>query len=191
MSGEAKYWNFNLVVSVVFSGHPKMLTRREYKVHSYNRNGLCVVGFMYDHYPVRSAFSVLNKHFGDSWRSMQADSTQSWPYLNDALTKFQDPVEADKLLKIQRELDETKIILHKTIDSVLERGKKMDSLVQKSSDLSAASQERRDVPAEMGARAHGEVGLGSLVLFRYVCVYRRGLGVRDEFWRERWFRGTV
>ena len=30
-------------------------------MHSYNRNGLCVVGFMDDHYPVRSAFSVLNK----------------------------------------------------------------------------------------------------------------------------------
>ncbi|XP_076920631.1 VAMP-like protein YKT61 [Bidens hawaiensis] len=119
----------------------------EYKVHSYNRNGLCVVGFMDDHYPVRSAFYVLNtlmdeyqKCFGDSWRTIQADSTQPWPYLNDALTKFQDPAEADKLLKIQRELDETKIILHKTIDSVLERGEKLDSLVEKSSDLSAASQ---------------------------------------------------
>nr|DAD28950.1 TPA_asm: hypothetical protein HUJ06_030418 [Nelumbo nucifera] len=33
----------------------------EYKVHAYNRNGLCAVGFMDDHYPVRSAFSVLNK----------------------------------------------------------------------------------------------------------------------------------
>ncbi|KAL9324045.1 hypothetical protein ACSQ67_008902 [Phaseolus vulgaris] len=52
----------------------------------------------------------------------------------------QDPAEADKLLKIQRELDETKIILHKTIDSVLARGEKLDSLVEKSSDLSAASQ---------------------------------------------------
>lgn len=29
---------------------------------------------------------------------------------------------------------------HKTIDSVLERGEKLDSLVEKSSDLSAASQ---------------------------------------------------
>ncbi|RYR68094.1 hypothetical protein Ahy_A03g014561 isoform D [Arachis hypogaea] len=51
-----------------------------------------------------------------------------------------DPAEADKLLKIQRELDETKIILHKTIDSVLARGERLDSLVEKSSDLSAASQ---------------------------------------------------
>lgn len=33
----------------------------EYKVHSYNRNGLCAVGFMDDHYPVRSAFSLLNQ----------------------------------------------------------------------------------------------------------------------------------
>ncbi|KAJ0030827.1 hypothetical protein Pint_14540 [Pistacia integerrima] len=119
----------------------------EYKVHAYNKNGLCAVGFMDDHYPVRSAFSVLNqvveeyqKNFGDSWKTVQADSSQPWPYLNEALTKFQDPAEADKLLKIQRELDETKIILHKTIDSVLARGEKLDSLVEKSSDLSAASQ---------------------------------------------------
>ncbi|CAF1698565.1 unnamed protein product [Brassica oleracea var. botrytis] len=67
---------------------------------------------MDDHYPLHSAFSLLD----------------------------QDPAEADKLLKIQRELDETKIILHKTIDSVLARGEKLDSLVEKSSDLSMASQ---------------------------------------------------
>ncbi|CAN7001416.1 unnamed protein product [Brassica rapa subsp. trilocularis] len=44
-----------------------------------------------------------------------------------------DPVEADKLLKIQRELDETNIILHKTIYSVLARGEKLNSLVEKTS----------------------------------------------------------
>lgn len=32
---------------------------------------------------------------------------------------------------------------HKTIDSVLARGEKLDSLVEKSSDLSMASQARR------------------------------------------------
>nr|GLL47190.1 eIF-2-alpha kinase activator GCN1 isoform X14 [Ipomoea trifida] len=46
---------------------------------------------MGDPYPVRSAFSMLN----------------------------QDPAEADKLLKIQRELDETKIVLFKLIDPLL------------------------------------------------------------------------
>ncbi len=42
-------------------------------------------------------------------------------------------------MKIQKELDETKIVLHKTIESVLERGEKIDTLVQKSDGLSAQS----------------------------------------------------
>nr|GEZ03899.1 hypothetical protein [Tanacetum cinerariifolium] len=46
------------------------------------------------------------------------------------------------------------------------------------------SKEIRIWPRRIEARAHGEVGLGALVLFRCVCMYRRGLGVRDEFWRE-------
>jgi synaptobrevin family protein YKT6 len=128
-------------------GQRQSVQHEEYKVHAYNSNGLIAVGFMDDHYPVRSSFSLLNqvldeyqKNFGESWRTVQEDKSEPWPYLNDALSRFQDPAEADKLLKIQRELDETKIILHKTIDSVLARGEKLDSLVEKSSDLSAASQ---------------------------------------------------
>ena len=57
-----------------------------------------------------------------------------------AIVRYQDPMEADKILKIQRELDETKVVLHKTIDSVLARGEKLDNLVDKSTDLSLASQ---------------------------------------------------
>ncbi|KAL4204325.1 hypothetical protein AMTRI_Chr01g131570 [Amborella trichopoda] len=128
-------------------GQRQSVQHEEYKVHSYSRNGLCALAFADDHYPIRSAFSILNKvvdeyqkNFGESWRTMHTDANQPWPYISEALTKYQDPAEADKLLKIQRDLDETKIILHKTIDSVLERGEKLDSLVEKSSDLSAASQ---------------------------------------------------
>nr|CAB3478942.1 unnamed protein product [Digitaria exilis] len=106
-------------------GQRQSVQHEEYKVHSHNRNGICAVAFMDDHYPVRSAFSLLNKvldeyqkDFGDSWKSATADGTQQWPFLTDALTKFQ----------------------HKTIESVLARGERLDSLVEKSSDLSAASQ---------------------------------------------------
>ena len=61
-------------------------------------------------------------------------------FMSDAIQRYQDPMEADKILKIQRELDETKVVLHKTIDSVLARGEKLDNLVDKSTDLSLASQ---------------------------------------------------
>ena len=60
--------------------------------------------------------------------------------LSTCVGSVQDPAQADKLTKIQRDLDETKVILHKTIESMLERGEKLDSLVDKSSDLSMASQ---------------------------------------------------
>jgi len=100
------------------AGRRQSVQHEEYKVHCYNQNGLCAIAFTDDHYPVRSAFSLLNmvleeyqKTFGESWRTTKEDATQPWQYLNDALTKYQDPAEADKLLKIQRDLDETKIIL--------------------------------------------------------------------------------
>ncbi|KAI4973678.1 hypothetical protein ZWY2020_041459 [Hordeum vulgare] len=58
--------------------------------------GLCAVAFTDDHYPVRSAFSLLGKvledylkSFGESWRTAKDDATQHWQYLDDALTKYQ------------------------------------------------------------------------------------------------------
>lgn len=61
------------------------------------------------------------------------------PQLKDYIAKYQDPRQADSILKIQQELDETKIVLHKTIESVLERGEKLDNLVARSEGLSAQS----------------------------------------------------
>ena len=62
-----------------------------------------------------------------------------FPKAEEYLQKYQNPAEADKVTKIQKDLDETTQILHKTIDSVLERGVKLDNLVDKSNDLSAQS----------------------------------------------------
>jgi len=55
------------------------------------------------------------------------------------LSKYQDPASADKITKIQKDLDDTTDILHKTIDNVLERGVKLDQLVERSDDLSRQS----------------------------------------------------
>jgi len=55
------------------------------------------------------------------------------------IKKYQDPTEADKVMKIQKELDETKLIVVKNIDQLLERGEKLDDLAAKSNDLSFQS----------------------------------------------------
>lgn len=59
--------------------------------------------------------------------------------LQQYLSKYQDPSQADTIMKVQKELDETKIVLHKTIESVLERGEKIDNLVERSNALSNQS----------------------------------------------------
>ncbi|KAL2653111.1 hypothetical protein R1flu_021239 [Riccia fluitans] len=128
-------------------GQRQSVQQDEYMVHCYNRNGLIGLAFADKEYPMRSAFSVINKvldeyqaKFGNSASARTEDNNEPWPFLQEALQKYQNPAEADNLLKIQKDLDETKVILHKTIEGVLARGEKLDTLVDKSTDLSAASQ---------------------------------------------------
>lgn len=91
-----------------------------------------------------------------SLESSAKSSARSFPELKTYVEKYQDPRQADNIMRVQQELDETKIVLvsdayasefrivvdltwlmkHKTIESVLERGEKLDSLVDRSNALS-------------------------------------------------------
>ncbi|KAJ2156599.1 palmitoyltransferase [Coemansia sp. RSA 552] len=62
-----------------------------------------------------------------------------FPAVQEYLAKYQDPQQANTILKVQKELDETKQVLHKTIEGVLERGEKLDTLVDRSTELSNQS----------------------------------------------------
>lgn len=94
----------------------------------------------------RVAHTLLTKILDDF--SMKISSDQ-WPrgteqtihftQLPVYMNQYQDPKQADPLLRMQDDLDETKIILRNTIEQVLERGEKLDDLVCKSEDLSAQS----------------------------------------------------
>ena len=54
----------------------------------------------------------------DKIRSASKDGDINWPAVNDFLNNYQNANEASSIALIQQELDETKIILHKAIDSV-------------------------------------------------------------------------
>jgi synaptobrevin family protein YKT6 len=128
-------------------GQRQSVQQDDFFCHAHNRDGLVGVVFVDSEYPVRSAFCVVNKVLDDfmaihgtKWRAATTDSTEAAAMLEPALEKYQDPHQADKLAKIQSDLDETKVVLHRTIESMLERGEKLDTLVGKSEDLSMASQ---------------------------------------------------
>lgn len=119
---------------------------KAYTFHAYGRTeGVAGVIISDADYPALVAHQLLSKVVDEFLsrypRSSFANSnpTLDFPILKEYIVKYQDPQQADSIMKIQKELDETKIVLHKTIESVLERGEKIDSLVEKSDGLSAQS----------------------------------------------------
>ncbi|RKF78887.1 Synaptobrevin-like protein ykt6 [Golovinomyces cichoracearum] len=127
-------------------GQRQDVEEQDYTFHAYGRSeGVCGI-IISDHaYPALVAHQLLSKML-DEFLSLHPKSewgttnpTLSFPALKDYLIKYQDPQQADSIMKIQKELDETKIVLHKTIESVLQRGEKIDDLVAKSDGLSAQS----------------------------------------------------
>lgn len=97
-------------------------------------------------YPQRVVFTLLNKVLEDFsksfspnvWKTAQPE-TLSWPACDTYLEDYQNPRNADAMTKVQAELDETKIILHNTIEDILGRGEKLDDLVDKSEGLTLQS----------------------------------------------------
>lgn len=129
-------------------GQRQTVKQDDYYCHvAVKDSGMSSIAITDHDYPATAAFGVVGKvmdelmeKHADSWRAQEADCTLAQTILESAVAQYQDPASADKLTKIQRDLDETKVVLHQTIDSVLRRGEKLDTLVDKSADLSMASQ---------------------------------------------------
>ena len=128
-------------------GQRQSITHEGYVVHCYVRSdGLGGTVITDEEYPARVAFVLLGQILdefsslvGDAWKSCTVPESMAFPQLEEYLQKYQDPSSADKITKIQKDLDDTTKILHKTIDDVLGRGAKLDDLVGRSEDLSAQS----------------------------------------------------
>lgn len=128
------------------AGQRQDVEEQGHTFHAYGRSeGVCGVIMSDQEYPALVAHQLLSKVVDEfltkNPRTTWASGTPSlvMPELREYIAKYQDPQQADSIMKIQKELDETKIVLHKTIESVLQRGEKIDDLVAKSDGLSAQS----------------------------------------------------
>lgn len=112
-------------------------------------SGVSIIVVTDREYPPRVAFTLLHKITLDfenqfpkeEWSKSKYDTDNSlvWSDLQTILMKYQDPHEADDLMKAKKDLLEAKEIAHQALEKVIERGEKMEQLVSKSNDLSYAS----------------------------------------------------
>lgn len=110
--------------------------------------GVTAVAFADEEYPARVAFGYLSRLCevfveatgGQAVTSNEDNSVPSFQAQHTKLlVQFQDPQQADQLTRIMHELEQTKLVLHETIEAALERGQKIDDLIVKSNDLSGSS----------------------------------------------------
>jgi synaptobrevin family protein YKT6 len=106
-------------------GQRQDVEEQSYTLRAYARTeGICGIIISDQEYPGLIAHQLLSniidefisKHPPAEWRN--SDAKISFPPLKEYITKYQDPQQASSIMKIQKELDETKIVLHKTIESV-------------------------------------------------------------------------
>ncbi|XP_057606365.1 synaptobrevin homolog YKT6-like [Hippopotamus amphibius kiboko] len=128
-------------------GSRASVKEQEYLCHVYVRNdSLAGVVIADSEYPSRVAFTLLEKVLDEFSKEVHridwpvgSPDTIRYAGLDSHLSRHQNPREADPTTKVQAELDETKIILHDTMESLLERGEKLDDLVSKSEVLGIPS----------------------------------------------------
>lgn len=128
-------------------GTRQSVKEQEYMCHVFVRiDGLAGVVISDHEYQYRVAHNLLNKCLDDFstkvpshlWPSTH-ETAIAYTDLPATLARWQNPRDADAITKVQEEVEDTKIILHNTIEAVLERGEKLDDLVQKSEMLSLQS----------------------------------------------------
>eukprot|EP00796_Vickermania_ingenoplastis_P005282 gene5282-3787_t len=112
-------------------------------------DGLVFIAVTDIEYNWRVAFSLLGdliplfqQTFRGKYDSVTAstpDNFLPWKHLDEMLVKYQNPEEEDKILRLKKDIDETKILMYTAIEDLLERGQKIDDLVTQSEDLSYAS----------------------------------------------------
>lgn len=62
-----------------------------------------------------------------------------YPNIDEFLKKWQDPHEADQLMKVQKEIFEVKEVMHQNLNDLLQRGETLETLMERSKDLNAVS----------------------------------------------------
>ncbi|KAJ1997319.1 palmitoyltransferase [Coemansia thaxteri] len=127
-------------------GQRLAVEENENRAYAYRySNSLCAVVIADRDYPERVALGLAtkivdeySKEHDDRYINSAEEKTEFAP-LRQYITKYQDPRQADEIMRVQEELDKTKVVLHKTIESILERGEKLENLVDRSNMLSSQS----------------------------------------------------
>ncbi|KAF2072118.1 hypothetical protein CYY_006563 [Polysphondylium violaceum] len=103
------------------------------------RNDFGGVVYTDKEYPARVAMKCLTEMINEYIKKTQGIIGQPFPEMQHILNKYLDPKGQDKILEVQNQVNEIIPIMHKNIEEALGNTAKMETLLEKSNDLSGRS----------------------------------------------------
>ena len=88
---------------------------------------------------VHDNFKVFLGQNNINLNSIDKDTDLKFGYINTAIEEWQDPSKKDSIMKLQNELNDVQDIMRQNLNELLKREENLESLMEKSNDLSAVS----------------------------------------------------
>ena len=144
--------NFATVASKLLSKFPQSDGKNSYsydaehEFHLFSSDGLFYLCLAEQGVQLRIAYSLLSSlkekflsHYGERWQRANAYAMSDFSrVINGELKRFNDP-ESDKMYRLKGEISEVKDVMRNNINKVLERGEKIELLVDKSEQLAESA----------------------------------------------------
>eukprot|EP00928_Gymnodinium_smaydae_P023172 TRINITY_DN19224_c0_g1_i3.p1 TRINITY_DN19224_c0_g1~~TRINITY_DN19224_c0_g1_i3.p1 ORF type:complete len:176 (-),score=19.45 TRINITY_DN19224_c0_g1_i3:214-741(-) len=122
----------------------------ELRCHTHVQNvGLAAAVVTDKEYPSRVAFALIAEAMRvfseapSAWDVVTVDSALPCAGAVVLFEQFKNPEEADKLTRVQKDLDEIHVVMLQSMDDLMKRGETMEGLIDKAKDLSDMSKQFR------------------------------------------------
>ena len=135
------------IVSRISHLPSQIIEEQGYRCFVYRNGDLACIAVTSSDYSTFMCSTFLHESFRifveayPHWDEITVENNLTCPDLTSLLAKYQHPEKANVLTKINDDLNETKDIMIKNIDSLLNRGEKIEDLLIKSENLSKESKD--------------------------------------------------
>lgn len=141
------YFSGKMLAEKTQVGSPLSIKEQNYISHVYSSPSDVTGVLISDaEYPSNVALAIVAKftnefteRYSNEVLQKLTKSSIEYKALDEVLLKYQDPASADKLHKLQQDVDETREIMYCNLESLLQRDEKLDDLIAQSEELTLSA----------------------------------------------------
>jgi synaptobrevin family protein YKT6 len=127
---------------LVTSLEPKMFTvveERQFRLYCFRQREQASIAVVTEEYPASSAWGIVREIMRESELMGHPSGPVAIRRIREGIRRYQNPLEADKIGKIQKNLEETRLVMVENLKKAVARGESLEELMARSEQISAQS----------------------------------------------------